>query len=119
VGGGSTGGGSTSGGSSVGGGFDGDGSAHTGDTHTENIGSGKEDMGVTDIDDLGEADKIPQINIEESNTKETGEPIVGPKTGDFSNPTLWIALIIISNLLLILILLAYYKSNVRRRGQVS
>jgi len=113
AGGGSTGGGSTSGGSG-GGGFDGDGSAHT-----ENIGSGKEDTGFTDIDDLGEADKIPETNILESNTKETGEPIVGPKTGDFSNPPLWIALIIISNLLLILILLAYYKSNVRRRGQAS
>jgi|GEM_PF-1488917 len=44
-----------------------------------------------------------------------GKPVAGPKTGDMSNPALWMTLIIISNILLSLIAFAYYKANLQKR----
>jgi len=46
---------------------------------------------------------------------ETGTPLIGPKTGDFSNPALWITLIIISGVLFSLLILAYCKSNSKNK----
>jgi len=47
-------------------------------------------------------------------TSKDGPKGAGPKTGDFSNPTLWIALIAVSGLLLVLILCIGWKKSDRR-----
>lgn len=120
MGGGFTGGGAIGGvsigGGSVAGSFSGGSSTGTADVGAESVETDDTEIGDTDgLDRLPETSPPTDTVVHTPN--ETREPTIGPKTGDSSNPALWITLIIISNLLLVLIAFAYYKSNVQKRGQ--